>query len=161
MQNKNRPPFNEKSPALTKPSGAVSLGGGSPNPEDRKVQRCFASSTRVGHNAGMAPAHDFKLALTRVIEPSGGPWAELATLEDAAASFCGTVHLCPISCTCRPGECGRAGAMRRRRPISPRTRLRRLSCMPVHPGTEALLHPLRWRDEAAFDTHAGLAHTVR
>jgi hypothetical protein len=29
-------------------------------------------------------AYDFKLALTRVIEPTGGPGAELATLEDAA-----------------------------------------------------------------------------
>jgi len=38
----------------------------------------------VGHNAGMPPAYDFKLALTRVIEPTGGPGAELATLEDAA-----------------------------------------------------------------------------
>jgi hypothetical protein len=28
--------------------------------------------------------YDFKRALTRVIEPSGGPGAELATLEDAA-----------------------------------------------------------------------------
>jgi hypothetical protein len=35
----------------------------------------------VGHNVGMAPAYDFKLALTRVIEPTGGPGAELATLE--------------------------------------------------------------------------------
>ena len=32
----------------------------------------------------MAPAPDFKLALTRVIEPTGGPGGELATLEDAA-----------------------------------------------------------------------------
>jgi hypothetical protein len=32
----------------------------------------------------MRPAYDFKLALTRVIEPTGGPGAELATLEDAA-----------------------------------------------------------------------------
>ena len=32
----------------------------------------------------MAPAYDFKLALTRVIKPTGGPGAELATLEDAA-----------------------------------------------------------------------------
>jgi hypothetical protein len=32
----------------------------------------------------MPPAYDFKLALTRVIEPTGGPGAELATLEDAA-----------------------------------------------------------------------------
>jgi len=32
----------------------------------------------------MAPAYDLKLALTRVIEPTGGPGAELATLEDAA-----------------------------------------------------------------------------
>jgi hypothetical protein len=32
----------------------------------------------------MAPAYDFKLALTRVIEPTGGPGAELATLENAA-----------------------------------------------------------------------------
>jgi hypothetical protein len=37
----------------------------------------------MGHNAGM-PAYDFTLALTRVIEPTGGPRAELATLEDAA-----------------------------------------------------------------------------
>jgi hypothetical protein len=32
----------------------------------------------------MAPAYDFKLALTRVIEPTGGPGAELAAFEDAA-----------------------------------------------------------------------------
>jgi hypothetical protein len=32
----------------------------------------------------MAPACDFKLALMRVIEPTGGRGAELATLEDAA-----------------------------------------------------------------------------
>ena len=34
----------------------------------------------------MPPAYDFKLALTRVIEPTGGPGAELATLEDGARS---------------------------------------------------------------------------
>ena len=38
----------------------------------------------VGHNAGMAHAANFKLALTRVIEPTAGPGVELATLEDAA-----------------------------------------------------------------------------
>ena len=43
---------------------------------------CF--DVRVSHNVRMAPAYDFKLALTRVIEPTGGPGAELATLEDAA-----------------------------------------------------------------------------
>jgi len=32
----------------------------------------------------MPPAYDFKLALTRAIEPTGEPGAELATLEDAA-----------------------------------------------------------------------------
>jgi hypothetical protein len=32
----------------------------------------------------LTPAYDFKLALTRVIGPTGGPGAELATLEDAA-----------------------------------------------------------------------------
>jgi hypothetical protein len=32
----------------------------------------------------MTPEYDFKPALTRVIEPTGGPGAELATLEDAA-----------------------------------------------------------------------------
>jgi len=37
-----------------------------------------------GYNARMPPAHDFKLALKRVIEPTGGPGAELVTLEDAA-----------------------------------------------------------------------------
>jgi hypothetical protein len=31
-----------------------------------------------------SPAYDFKLALTRVVEPTGGLGAELATLEDAA-----------------------------------------------------------------------------
>ena len=42
------------------------------------------SPARLGHNAGMLAAHDFKLALTRVIEPTRGPGAELATLQDAA-----------------------------------------------------------------------------
>ena len=32
----------------------------------------------------MPPAYDFKLALTRVIKPAGGPGVEPATLEDAA-----------------------------------------------------------------------------
>jgi hypothetical protein len=32
----------------------------------------------------MPPAYDFKLALPQVIEPTGGPDIELATLEDAA-----------------------------------------------------------------------------
>jgi hypothetical protein len=32
----------------------------------------------------MPSAYDFKLALTRVIEPTGGPGVELATLEGAA-----------------------------------------------------------------------------
>jgi hypothetical protein len=32
----------------------------------------------------MARAHDFNRALTRTIEPTGGPGVELATLEDAA-----------------------------------------------------------------------------
>jgi hypothetical protein len=36
------------------------------------------------HNGRVSKAYDFKLALTRVIEPSRGPGAELATLEDAA-----------------------------------------------------------------------------
>jgi hypothetical protein len=36
------------------------------------------------HDVRLAPAYDFKPALTRVIEPTGGPGAELATLEDAA-----------------------------------------------------------------------------
>ena len=38
----------------------------------------------MGHNAGMLPAYGFKLALTRVIEPTGGPGVEAATLEDVA-----------------------------------------------------------------------------
>jgi hypothetical protein len=32
----------------------------------------------------MPPAYDFKLALTRVVEPKEGPGLELATFEDAA-----------------------------------------------------------------------------
>jgi hypothetical protein len=39
---------------------------------------------RVGHNAGMPAAHDFKLALTRPIEPTRGPAVELLTIADAA-----------------------------------------------------------------------------
>jgi hypothetical protein len=39
---------------------------------------------QVSHNGRMGKAHDFKFALTRVTEPTGGPGAELATLEDAA-----------------------------------------------------------------------------
>jgi len=48
--------------------------------------------------------HDFSLKLARVIEPKGGPGVELATLEDAAASWrrCG-----------RFGSGGRIGIMRR------------------------------------------------
>jgi hypothetical protein len=38
----------------------------------------------VSYNVRVVLAYDFKLALTRVIEPTGGPGAELATLEDAA-----------------------------------------------------------------------------
>jgi hypothetical protein len=49
---------------------------------------CFGSSARLPHSAGMAHAPNFKLALTRVIVPTGGPTgepgADLATLEDAA-----------------------------------------------------------------------------
>ena len=41
---------------------------------------CF--DVRVSHNVRMAPAYDFKLALTRLIEPTGGPGIELGTLED-------------------------------------------------------------------------------
>jgi hypothetical protein len=62
----------------------------SPNPEERKVRWCFGSSARVGHTAGMQPAYDFKLALTRVIEPTGGPGVELAT-------HCGKVIVEPRS----------------------------------------------------------------
>ena len=80
----HRPSTNKhKSPARTKPSGAVSLGGGAQTPR-KTVRWCFESSARVGHNARMAHAANFKLALTRRIAPTGGPGVELATLEDAA-----------------------------------------------------------------------------
>ena len=36
------------------------------------------------HNVRMLPAYDFKLALTRVIEPTRGPRAESATLQERA-----------------------------------------------------------------------------
>jgi hypothetical protein len=44
----------------------------------------------------MPPAYDFKLALTRVIEPTGGPGAELTTMEDAAR-FVGLMKAWPQS----------------------------------------------------------------
>jgi hypothetical protein len=62
-------------------------GGRGPARSSRDNRLCFRSSARVGHNAGMAHAPNFKLALTRVIVPtagpSSGPGAELTTLEDA------------------------------------------------------------------------------
>ena len=44
----------------------------------------FRSSARVGHNAGMAHAPNFKVAPTRAIVPTDEPAAELTALEDAA-----------------------------------------------------------------------------
>jgi hypothetical protein len=38
----------------------------------------------MGHNTGMAHAPNFKLALMRTIELTGGPGVKLTTLEDAA-----------------------------------------------------------------------------
>jgi len=52
------------------------LGGGAQTP--RKT------SARAVHNARMTPEYDFKLALARVIELTGGPGVELVTLGDAA-----------------------------------------------------------------------------
>ena len=49
---------------------------------------CF--DVGVSHNVRMAPAYDFKLALTRVIEPTGGPGVKLAT-------HCGKVIVEPRS----------------------------------------------------------------
>jgi hypothetical protein len=37
----------------------------------------------MGHNGRVVKARDFTLALTRVIEPTGGPGSELASLADA------------------------------------------------------------------------------
>ena len=45
----------------------------------------------------MAHAPNFKLALTRVIVPTGGPDAELATLEDAAR-FVGLLRSLQLPC---------------------------------------------------------------
>jgi hypothetical protein len=52
-----------------------------------------SSAGRSAYNGRMPKSLDFKLPLTRVIEPTGGPGAELATLEDAA-HFVG--HLRPF-----------------------------------------------------------------
>jgi hypothetical protein len=38
----------------------------------------------LGQDGSMTTSPDFKRALTRVIEPTGGPGVELVTLEDAA-----------------------------------------------------------------------------
>jgi hypothetical protein len=38
----------------------------------------------VGHNVRMRRMHDFKVALSRVIKPKGGPGVNLTTLGDAA-----------------------------------------------------------------------------
>ena len=83
LQNENGSPFN-KSPARTKPSGAVSLGGGAQTPRGKKGTLVLRVVGAAGHNARMLPTYDFKLALTRVIELTRGPRAELARLQDAA-----------------------------------------------------------------------------
>jgi hypothetical protein len=75
----------KKGPDRYNPSGAVSLGGGAQT--RGKVHWCFRSSARIGQNAGMAPEYNFKLALTRTIEPTAGPGVALATLADAARSL--------------------------------------------------------------------------
>ena len=41
-------------------------------------------ATAGGYDARMARAPNFKLALTRTVEPTGGPGGGLTTLEDAA-----------------------------------------------------------------------------
>ena len=51
---------------------------------NKLVRRCLSWSAEASQNARVPKGHDFKLAPTRVIEPTGGPGAELATLEDAA-----------------------------------------------------------------------------
>jgi hypothetical protein len=57
------------------------LAGANTRRSQRRIRQ------REGHQAFLA-SHDFKLALTRVIEPARGPGAELATLEDAARFVC-------------------------------------------------------------------------
>jgi hypothetical protein len=60
----------------------------------------------------MPPAYDFELALTRAIEPTGGPGAELATLDDAAR-FVGLMKKDPgkdpagASAVCGPRKMGK------------------------------------------------------
>jgi hypothetical protein len=56
----------KRSASASDPSGTL-LRRRSPNPEERYIGASHPSA-RVGHNAGMVSAHDFKLALTRVIE---------------------------------------------------------------------------------------------
>ena len=61
-----------------------------------------SSRAGVSHNGYMSEAHDFKLALTRVIEPTGGPGAEFHWLDETVAASVAAL-----------GLCGGAGAYRR------------------------------------------------
>jgi hypothetical protein len=71
----------QNSSARTKPSGAVSLGGGAQTPR-KKVRWCFGSSARVSHSAGMAFARQFRQCRT-ILLLSDIPHTTLA-IEDAA-----------------------------------------------------------------------------
>jgi hypothetical protein len=71
----------QNSSARTKPSGAVSLGGGAQTPR-KKVRWCFRSSARVSHSAGMAFARQFRQCRT-ILLLSDIPHTTLA-IEDAA-----------------------------------------------------------------------------
>jgi len=64
------------------------------------VRRCFRSLARLVHNAAMTRAHDFKRALTRTIEPTGGPGVELATLEDVGALHRSDETMAPGATAC-------------------------------------------------------------
>ena len=73
----------------------------------------------------------------------------------------GAVHLCPLPRPRRTGDRGRRGIARGGRSVAPGAWLpgdRRLSF-----DREPRLFYIhsRWVDEAAFETHAGLPHTVR
>jgi hypothetical protein len=75
---------NKKGPAWTKPCGAVNLGGGALTPRGGTslLRAVGVGGPQCRHGART----DFKLALTRAIEPTGGPGVELAALDSKRAA---------------------------------------------------------------------------
>src|SRR6266850_1143374 len=85
----------------------------------------------------------------------------VASAQDALprGAWHGAVHLCAVSRAGRERGRGGGGAAGHRRSFARRAGLPEHSRVPIDPRL-FYIHS-RWKDEAAFESHAGMPHTVR